>query len=311
MFRRLAFTALFLGACQKPTPPADDVFRAHLKGGQTISISRSEWTVAESRLRFEREQSLSAGPLPKDLSEHLQVQMINDKLLAREAQRLKVSVSTSAVALELDKIKAEQGPKNYQKSLIKHYQSEEQLQQLIKLRLLRSALVYREGPVKVSEEELKAAFAALPPAQKQRAAHYQIAQILVLDRKLADNVHKMLAWGKDFAEMAKKHSVGPSAAQGGLMGWVQHGDLPDKLEKESFALEKGKYTGVIATQQGYHLVKLLDQQPERPKTFAEEKARLQEQLYTQKLRSNEQRLIKRLRAQIERLETIPASGKSS
>ncbi len=70
--------------------------------------------------------------------------------------------------------------------------------------------------------------------------------------------------GADFAALAGQHSEGPDADTGGLVGWVQRGDLVPALEEATFALSEGELSEVVETQFGYHL--LLAEQVREPGT---------------------------------------------
>src|SRR5690606_11334995 len=62
--------------------------------------------------------------------------------------------------------------------------------------------------------------------------------------------------GADFAELAKAHSKGPSAAEGGIVGWVERGDLEEALDAAAFSLQPGQVSDIIETAHGLHLLKV-------------------------------------------------------
>ena len=61
--------------------------------------------------------------------------------------------------------------------------------------------------------------------------------------------------GKDFAELAKAHSNGPSAPQGGLLGSFTRGQMVPEFDKAVFALKPGEVSGIVETPFGFHLIK--------------------------------------------------------
>lgn len=77
--------------------------------------------------------------------------------------------------------------------------------------------------------------------------------------------------GKDFAELAKRYSEDPSAAQGGDVGWFTQGQLLPSLEKVAFALKKGATSGVVETTLGYHILKAEEAREEKTKGLKEAK----------------------------------------
>ena len=67
-----------------------------------------------------------------------------------------------------------------------------------------------------------------------------------------------LALGAEFTELAKQHSKGPFAADGGFAGWIGRGDLQPDLEKVAFDLEAGDVSPIIETDTGMMLLKVAE-----------------------------------------------------
>lgn len=64
--------------------------------------------------------------------------------------------------------------------------------------------------------------------------------------------------GADFEEMAKKHSQDPAAAEGGIIGWQERGQLTLAIEEAAFALKKGEVSPVVETPLGVYLLRVDD-----------------------------------------------------
>lgn len=88
-------------------------------------------------------------------------------------------------------------------------------------------------------------------------------------RLRAEGVLQESRAGKDFAELAKKYSEDPSAAQGGDIGWFNQGQLLPSLEKSAFAMKKGETGGPVETPLGYHLLKVEEVREEKTKSLKE------------------------------------------
>lgn len=85
--------------------------------------------------------------------------------------------------------------------------------------------------------------------QKASQAEQDAAKVRI------DSIYKALKAGADFAEMAKKVSQDPgSARQGGLLPFVQHGQLVKEFEDAAFALKEGEMSGIVQTPYGYHII---------------------------------------------------------
>jgi peptidyl-prolyl cis-trans isomerase D len=73
-----------------------------------------------------------------------------------------------------------------------------------------------------------------------------------------DELVEALQEGEDFAELAKVYSEGPSAPQGGDLGYFSRGKMVPEFEEVAFALEIGEVSAPVKTQFGYHIIKVED-----------------------------------------------------
>ncbi len=99
-------------------------------------------------------------------------------------------------------------------------------------------------------------------------------------RKRAEALLAELRGGADFSELARKNSDDKaSARQGGILPkLVTRGTLVKPFEDVAFALQPGELSGVVETQYGYHIIKLISRQPETVPPFEQVKARILEKL---------------------------------
>ena len=74
-------------------------------------------------------------------------------------------------------------------------------------------------------------------------------------------VQEKLADGQTFEELARQYSEGPSAADGGSLGFIKPGQMDPVFEKTAFTLPPGKISSVIRTQFGFHIIKVTHRQP--------------------------------------------------
>jgi peptidyl-prolyl cis-trans isomerase D len=74
----------------------------------------------------------------------------------------------------------------------------------------------------------------------------------------AEAVLKRVKAGENFAELAKKYSDDTgSASQGGLLSPFQRGQMVKEFEDAAFSLKPGETSGLVRTQYGFHIIKVL------------------------------------------------------
>jgi len=87
----------------------------------------------------------------------------------------------------------------------------------------------------------------------------RVRQILVRESGEARELRSDLVAGTDFIELAREHSIDPSARRGGDLGYVPRGRMDPAFEKVAFALsEPGELSEVVKTRFGYHIIQLLE-----------------------------------------------------
>lgn len=81
--------------------------------------------------------------------------------------------------------------------------------------------------------------------------------ILVKTKEEATAILTLLGKGKDFAQLAKKHSTCPSAKKGGDLGEFKKGAMVAAFDQVVFKKELLKVHGPIKTKFGYHLIETI------------------------------------------------------
>jgi peptidyl-prolyl cis-trans isomerase SurA len=86
---------------------------------------------------------------------------------------------------------------------------------------------------------------------------------------LADKVVARLKAGEDFAAVAKEVSQGPTAKDGGDLGWIKRGVVQREVETAAFTLETGKVSAPVRTRQGIHVLRVEERRGGEPRPFEE------------------------------------------
>lgn len=110
-----------------------------------------------------------------------------------------------------------------------------------------------------------------------------------------DRAYARLVAGENFAALAEEFSDDPgSANSGGDLGWFNRGEMVPNFEQKAFNTEPNQVTEPFATQFGWHILEVLEQElQENPRSQLESKAR--ETLRRQKAEEKFQTWLTRLR----------------
>jgi peptidyl-prolyl cis-trans isomerase SurA len=153
-------------------------------------------------------------------------------------------------------------------------QFREEIRNEIMLQRLREHEV--DNKIQVSDAEVDTYLAAEKVAAADKV-EMNLSQILVAipqnaspeqiaaRKARADEVMRQLRTGADFAKMAATYSDAPDALKGGEIGWRDPDLLPPLFTTELRKLKAGQTTGVIKSNTGFHIIKLVDKRSLAPK----------------------------------------------
>ncbi|MGD2166862.1 MAG: peptidylprolyl isomerase [Gammaproteobacteria bacterium] len=75
-------------------------------------------------------------------------------------------------------------------------------------------------------------------------------------RERAESIHSQLEAGASFAQLAIANSDGPTALEGGALGWRKGAQLPTIFADVVPEMQTGEVSGIIQTGSGFHIVRL-------------------------------------------------------
>lgn len=111
-----------------------------------------------------------------------------------------------------------------------------------------------------------------------QAEELKISHILVATEEETGNVAAVLEDGADFAETAREYSVGPSAPQGGELGYIRREQVVPEFGAVAFALADGEISDPVKTQFGWHIIRVAERRALEPPGFAEMEQRLRAEI---------------------------------
>ena len=247
--------------------------------GQDVSAPRVAATVAGSPIYVdELEQALRRRRLligDQDGAElddgvHRRVvleDLIEQRLLQREAARLKILVSTAEVNAAFARQSEGYTEDDFAGVLGEAGLNESQLRRSIRERLMFRRYLDQVvfSRLVVTDAEVDAHLAAHPELREAKPA-VRLSQIVVKTSEEAESIARELRRGLSFEEAALKYSLTPEREMGGDLGMVEQGGLPPQLDEVAFALRTGSVSKVVESEYGFHLLKVAERRDaqERP-----------------------------------------------
>jgi len=220
--------------------------------------------------------------------------LIEERLIVQEAKRLGLTVGAEEVAQRLRAIRQQLGtPEQYQQMLRETQLTEEQLKQKLRDQLLAQTAVDRQvrDKIVVSPSELASLAGSRSiepsnPGDEVRAYHLLVRvterRSEEQAREVITQLHERLQRGEPFEGLARNHSEGPYAQDGGLMDWVRPGELLPELDAALFQLSPGELSEPIQSRLGFHLVKIVERRSRSAEDAVKSRQQMGQQLYQQK-----------------------------
>jgi peptidyl-prolyl cis-trans isomerase C len=175
----------------------------------------------------------------------------------------------------------------------------EQIQKMTE-QILVQVLIEREilDKTKVNDEEVLEYYEQNKDSFTEKEQVY-LYNILLETEEEAQDILEQLKAGGDFSEIAQERSTGPSAAQGGDLGYLPKGTIIPEIEEVVFALELEELSEVIKTDFGFHILKITEKKPETVKTLEEVKEDIIQTLLPDKQKEAFENLLEELKSKSE------------
>jgi peptidyl-prolyl cis-trans isomerase SurA len=206
----------------------------------------------------------------KERQKNLLRDMIDQQLLIERAKDMNIDVETDLVK-RLDEVRKENNlatMEDLEKAVEKQGIIWEDYKQQMKNGLLTQKVIQQEvgGRMDIGPDEVKKYY----DAHKQdfnRPEEVDLSEILLSTdgkspeeiaavKTKADDLHKRIANGDEFGEIARRYSEGSTAQDGGELGEFERDQLAPQLADAVFKLDKNGITDVIQTKSGFEMLKV-------------------------------------------------------
>lgn len=209
-------------------------------------------------------------------------QIISDKIVAAEAKKQKITITSKEINEELDQLKESYGGEDaFNQVLESNNTTLAALKDDITDYLTLRELLEKE--IEISSEDLQTYFEenkdSLGEAEQVKASH-----ILVEDENKAKEIKAKIDAGEDFAELAKEFSTDESTKEsGGGLGYFEKGTMVAEFEDVAFTLPVNQISDPVKSEYGYHIIKVEDKKEAKEANFEDSKDKMKETLLEEKM----------------------------
>ncbi len=308
---RLLITLLSLSALVARAELIDRV--AAVVNNDIITLSEVETRIAPDAQRLRNEPDATKRAEARTVMVKRGVDLlIGEKLMESQVRELNIEVADSEIEMGMDDVKKQNNitTEQFEGLLAQEGYTLSSYKAFMRKHLARLKLVNLKvrSKVKISDEDLKAEYARWAHDEANEfevhARHLlvQVApkatpeQIEVARLKATMLMEEARKPGTNFAELAKKKSEGPSAADGGDLGFFKRGVMVAEFEKAAFTLPVGGISDPIRTKFGWHVLKVEEHKVLAAPPFDEVKEQLRDKMLRGQLEKYTDQYVQELRA---------------
>ena len=243
----------------------------------------------------ERRRQIESEPLPASVAalldeaaaevpDQVALDFFEEKLIDQEAKKLGIKISSKEIEATLEEVRQRNAvtQEDLEKALAVEGLTFETYKKQIEKGLQRQRLINWSVKVEVKpgEKELRAFYQKNVGRYRTNETYRPGHILLVIPkgatpeeireiRKMGQKVLEKIKGGEDFGEMALLYSQDASGKNRGDLGYFKRGELFPAFEREALRLKVGEVSGLLRTEFGFYIIKLLDRKGMEPLPFEE------------------------------------------
>lgn len=279
-------------------------------------VTRTEYQRSKEALKQEAQQqdAANADKIIAERDKDVLRDLIDQQLLLEKGKDLGITADTEVIK-RLDEMRKDMKLDSMEE-LEKAAQSQgiafEDFKQNLKNQIITQQVISKEvgSRMSVTKEELQQFYdehksqmeqpeqirlSELLVSTEKKDASMDEAQQLAAAQAKAESLLAQIRKGASFDELAKKNSDGPTAAQGGDLGYFKRATLDKGLEEKTFAMKPGEVSDVIRTKQGFVILKVAEHQQAGVPPLSEIEPKVQDAIYMHKLQPALRAYLQKLR----------------
>lgn len=230
----------------------------------------------------------------KETERQILNQLVDEKLVSQEAERLKIEMSEKEVTMASREVRdrANLTEEQFEQVLAEDGMTIEAYREKLKAEMKKMRLIDQEikAKVTVTTKEIDDYYTAhrddfeTPPEVRLQQILLPVPaearpQEIEAVREKAEQILRAIKGGEDFNAMVQRHSQD----SGGDMGVFRQGELYAALDEAAFSLAVGEVSPVVQTPRGFHILRVLARKDRQRMTEEERREEIDDLLYSRKI----------------------------
>jgi len=249
----------------------------------TITVSEVARALEKLKSGIQSEEPINPEQ-EKQIKLNILQQLIEKKILIKEAESLGITVSKEEIDKEVEAIIGEYPDTDeFNKKVAEMNINIEEWKKEIEYQLMLNKLIKSVAPkdIVITPEEIERYYNEhRDEFNAPRRVH--ALQIMVETMAEAEKALKRLAGGEDFSTLAGSISISPDAQNGGDLGYFGEEEMPPDFEIV-FSMKVNDISGIIESPYGFHIFKVLDIREAKDMTLDEAKPEIESNIRRMKM----------------------------
>ena len=212
--------------------------------------------------------------------------LIDRSLTQQEAKKYHLDVSVVEIDNAVENVKESKSitQEEFEKALEQEGLTLKDYRENIKKQILQAKLINHavKSKVIITESEIKKVYEDSTKKYSGKKK-YHLRNILIKNEDEIKEIKKKLDKNKDFSSLAKEYSIASNASDGGDLGTFDINNFSISIKDSISKLNKGDYTDVMQTTQGFQIFYVEDIVVEGVKTFQEAYDAIHASLYNEQV----------------------------
>jgi len=284
---------------------------AAVVNNEVITLSEVEQRALPFLARAEVKDPKERASVRQQLIRQSLDQLVGEKLMEQQLRDKNMDVTDQELDLTVEAVKEEQrlSSDQLEQALREQGYTMSSYREMLRKTLARRKLVAQQirPKVKISDEDLLAEYNRWAKSESSdpevHARHILVqvpagasgADVEKARQKAGALAQEARKAGVDFAELARKKSEGPSAADGGDLGFFRRGVMVPEFDQVAFKLQEGQVGEPVRTKFGWHVIKVEERRAVGVKSFDEMKDELRDKILLSQMEKYTEDYVRELR----------------